>query len=62
MRRRRDRYKHCLRKSIEADKIATEADHQDDTQEGDRPGDDQVVDRLEDPCMIAMIIVTNIIL
>ena len=45
-----------------ADKIATEADHQDDTQEGDRPGDDQVVDRLEDPCMIAMIIVTNIIL
>ena len=62
MRRRCDRYKHCLREGIEEDEIATEADQQDDTQEEDKPGDDQVVDRLEDPCMIAMIIVTNIIL
>ena len=62
MRRRRDRYKHCLREKIEADEIATEADQQEDTQEEDIPGDDQVVDRLEDPCKIAMLIVTNIIL
>ena len=62
MRRRRDRYKHCLREKIEADEIATEADQQEDTQEEDKPGDDQVVDRLEDPCKIAMLIVTNIIL
>ena len=62
MRRRRDRDKCCLRKRIEADEIDTEADHEEDTQEGDKPGDDQDVDRLEDPCMIAMIIVTNIIL
>ena len=61
MRRRWDRYKHCLKERIEAGEIATEADQEEDTQEGSKPGD-QAVDRLEDPCLIAMLTVTNIIL
>ena len=62
MRWRRDHDKHCLRKRIEAEEVDTEAGHQEDTLEGDKAGEDQDVDRLEDPCMIAMLIVINIIL
>ena len=45
---------------METDEIITEADHQDDTQEGHKPGDDQNKDRLEDPCMIIIAYSTNI--
>ena len=43
----------------ETDGIVPEAYHQEDTHEGHIPGDDQDVDMLEEPCMIALLIVSN---
>ena len=57
MRRRSDRDKYCLRNRKETDEIVPEAYHQEEAQEGHRPGEDQDVDRLEIPCMVAMLIV-----
>ena len=42
----------------EADEIVPEAYHQEETHEGHKPGDDQDVDKLEEPCMIILPIVT----